>query len=176
MSTYTPHPLALPPSFSPDTLDVLTELSDVLRKVHESAQESLQRDTTSTGNPGQQQKPQSQQGQTPSQSLAPPSLHPHQKQGGSVTTPAAGSAAGGAGAGKKLTFKDVPGATDGIKHKLQKARGQVRALPDMSRTVGEQEKEIAELEARIERQRNLLERLREGGLAFGKETADRMET
>ena len=71
--------------------------------------------------------------------------------------------------GQQLSFKDVPGATDGLKHKLQHARAQVRALPDMERSVAEQEREIVEIEARIERQRALLERLREGGVRFGKD-------
>ncbi|PNY28867.1 Uncharacterized protein TCAP_01218 [Tolypocladium capitatum] len=71
--------------------------------------------------------------------------------------------------GQQLSFKDVPGATDGLKHKLQHARAQVRALPDMDRSVAEQEHEIREIEARIERQRALLERLREGGVRFGKD-------
>ena len=180
MSTYTPHPLALPASFSPDTLDVLTELSDVLQKVHESARESLQRD--SSGDQQQQQAQQSQQqsqqqqskqpqGQTPAAQTPASQQQQQQKPPGNSSSAAVSGAAG-----KKLTFKDVPGATDGIKHKLQRARGQIRALPDMSRTVDEQREEIAELEARIEKQRALLERLREGGLAFGKEAADRMET
>lgn len=180
-SPYTPHALALPSHFSPDTLDVLTELADVLQKVHESARESLQRDTTQQ-TPSQKQATQTG-GQTPSQStgaaasqLSKPgagSSAAISTPGGSALTPT--SAAAAAAAGKKLTFKDVPGATDGIKHKLQKAREQVRALPDMERTVGEQQGEIEELEARIERQTALLGRLKEGGLAFGKEVADRME-
>ncbi|VUC35527.1 unnamed protein product [Clonostachys rosea] len=140
-----PHPLALPPTFSPDTLDVLTELYNVLQKVHETARESLQN-----------------QEQDPAAAKLP------------TSTPAAT-----ADGGKRLTFKDVPNATDGIKHKLQRAREQVRNLPDMSRTVAEQNAEMRELEARIEKQRTLLERLREEGLAFGKNdapTGDRMET
>jgi hypothetical protein len=177
-SPYTPHALALPPHFSPDTLDVLTELADVLQKVHESARESLQRDTTQQ-TPSQKQATQTG-GQTPSQStgaaasqLSKPGAGSSaviSTPGGSALTPTAAGAAG-----KKLTFKDVPGATDGIKHKLQKAREQVRALPDMERTVAEQQTEIEELEARIERQTALLGRLKEGGLAFGREVADRME-
>ena len=179
-SPYTPHALALPPHFSPDTLDVLTELADVLQKVHESARESLQRDTTTQQTPSQKQATQTG-GQTPSQSTGAGTsqLKPGagssaviSTPGGSALTPTSAAAAA---AGKKLTFKDVPGATDGIKHKLQKAREQVRALPDMERTVGEQQREIEELEARIERQTALLERLKEGGLAFGREVADRME-
>lgn len=70
---------------------------------------------------------------------------------------------------QQLSFKDVPGATDGLKHKLQHARAQVRALPDMGRSVEEQRAEIAQLEARIRQQRALLESLREGGARFGKD-------
>ncbi|CAG9991583.1 unnamed protein product [Clonostachys byssicola] len=154
-----PHPLALPPTFSPDTLDVLTELYNVLQKVHETARESLQN-----------------QEQDPAAGGAP-------KLPTSTSTPSAAASAatagGDGGNGKRLTFKDVPNATDGIKHKLQRAREQVRGLPDMSRTVAEQDAEMRELEARIEKQRALLERLREEGLAFGKNdapTGDRMET
>ncbi|CAI6093502.1 unnamed protein product [Clonostachys chloroleuca] len=148
-----PHPLALPPSFSPDTLDVLTELYNVLQKVHETARESLQ---------NQEQDPATGAPKLPT----------------STSTPSAAAMTAG-GDGKRLTFKDVPNATDGIKHKLQRAREQVRGLPDMSRTVAEQDAEMRELEARIEKQRALLERLREDGLAFGKNdapTGDRMET
>lgn len=80
--------------------------------------------------------------------------------------------------GQQLSFKDVPGATDGLKHKLQHGRAQVRTLPDMDRSIDEQRVEIKELEARIQMQRDLLERLREGGLKFGKEeaaTGDKMD-
>lgn len=76
--------------------------------------------------------------------------------------------------GQPLSFKDVPGATDALKHKLQHARAEVRALPDMDRTDGEQRREIAELEARIVTQRALLERLRDDGLRFGKD-GDKMD-
>ncbi|KAI9147717.1 hypothetical protein HJFPF1_12747 [Paramyrothecium foliicola] len=73
--------------------------------------------------------------------------------------------------GQQLSFKEVPGATDGLKHKLQHARAQVRTLPDMNRSIDEQKTEIKELEAKIEMQRALLERLREGGMTFGKDEA-----
>lgn len=115
-----PHPLALPPTFSPDTLDALTELSIVLTNVRAGIQSSTGITTGATpGANGQQQQ--------------------------------------------QLSFKDVPGATDSLKHKLQRARTQVRALPDMNRTIEEQSEEIKELETRIEAQRTLLARLRDGG-------------
>ncbi|KAH7156917.1 RNA polymerase II transcription mediator complex subunit 9-domain-containing protein [Dactylonectria macrodidyma] len=136
-SSTAPHPLALPPSFSPDTLDALAELSLVLAKVRAGIQSSS----------------------------------------GITTEPAPG---GGDGGGSTLSFKEVPGATDGLKHKLQRARAQVRALPDMNRTVDEQEDEIKDLEARIQTQRALLQRLRdEAAGREGKEEAaggDKMES
>ncbi|KAI9677756.1 MAG: hypothetical protein M1829_002528 [Trizodia sp. TS-e1964] len=44
----------------------------------------------------------------------------------------------------------------GLKIRLQKARAAVATLPDMVRTVEEQEAEIQELEARISEQREIL--------------------
>ena len=117
-----PHPLALPPAFSPDTLDALTELSIVLAKVRAGIQSSTGLTT----------------GATP---------------GGPTSN------------GQTLSFKDVPGATDGLKHKLQRAREQVRALPDMERTIEEQVEEMRDLEARIEKQKALLQKLKDGASA-----------
>lgn len=76
--------------------------------------------------------------------------------------------------GQQISFKDVPGATDGLKHKVQHAKRLVCGLPDMNRTIAQQDKEISELEARISTQRALLARLREDGLNFGKD-ADKMD-
>lgn len=85
---------------------------------------------------------------------------------------------GPSSSGQQLSFKDVPGATDKLKHKLQHARAQVRALPDMDRSVEEQMTEIKELETRIQLQRALLEKLRENGVQFSKDAyagGDKME-
>ncbi|EWG43053.1 hypothetical protein FVEG_04688 [Fusarium verticillioides 7600] len=119
-STSGPHPLALPPTFSPDTLDALSELSLVLARVRAGIQSSA----------------------------------------GITTEPAPGTTSHNA-SGPTLSFKDVPGATDGLKHKLQRARAQVRELPDMDRSIAEQNDEIRDLESRIEKQRALLQRLRD---------------
>jgi hypothetical protein len=59
-----------------------------------------------------------------------------------------------------LTTKQIPAATDGLKHRLQRTRAQVAQLPDMERTVEEQEEEMRELEQRIRQQRGVLERLK----------------
>ncbi|KFH48254.1 hypothetical protein ACRE_008650 [Hapsidospora chrysogenum ATCC 11550] len=141
-----PHALALPPTLSPDALDVLTHLSTILSEVRTTLQ-------ASTG------------------------LETDNSNGSAVDKKDSG--------GTGLTFKDVVRASDPIKHKLQRAREQVRALPDMHRGIEEQEAEVRELEARIERQRLLLERLREVGGGFGKDgggeavvvpEGDKMET
>lgn len=49
-----------------------------------------------------------------------------------------------------LAPKDLPVATVPIKLKIQKARAAVQALPDVGRTVEEQEREIQSLERRNE--------------------------
>ena len=78
------------------------------------------------------------------------------------------STAGDANGGT-LSLKDFPGATDGVKHKVQKARVQIRQLPDMARTTEEQEKELRELEQRVKKQKEVLAKLREAGVRFGRE-------
>ncbi|KAF3763079.1 hypothetical protein M406DRAFT_261512 [Cryphonectria parasitica EP155] len=65
--------------------------------------------------------------------------------------------------------KDLPTATDSLKHKIQRARAAVHTLPDIKRTIPEQEAEIAELKAHIEKQRAALGRLKEYGLQFAAE-------
>jgi len=80
-----------------------------------------------------------------------------------ATPGASGATPNTAGASDPLSLKDVPTATDGLKHKLQKARIQVRELPDMRRTMTDQAREIARLEERIRLQRQVLEMLKKGG-------------
>ncbi|KAI1007559.1 hypothetical protein K3495_g660 [Podosphaera aphanis] len=60
-----------------------------------------------------------------------------------------------------LTLKDVPPATDELKKQLQKACGLIEQLPDMDRTIAEQQQEITELENKIARQREIINSLRE---------------
>lgn len=75
-----------------------------------------------------------------------------------------------------LNPKDIPSATDPLKHKIQKARMKARELPDMDRTIDEQMEEIGELEARIKEQRKVLEGLRAIGEKLKLEREGRMET
>jgi len=63
-----------------------------------------------------------------------------------------------------------------MKRKLQKARVAAKELPDMQRTVKEQEEEIRELEERIKMQREVLKSLKLEGVTVGREREGRMET
>ena len=147
-----PHPLALPPTFSPDDLDPLTELALVLAKVRASLQPAA-------GSQAQQQQQQQRQHQQSSQALPPPPPPP----------PTSSTQQQQQQQQQQLSFKDVPGATDGLKHKLQRARAQVAALPDMQLSLAQQRDEMRRLEDTIALQRGLLERLRDGGVRFGKD-------
>lgn len=63
-----------------------------------------------------------------------------------------------------LRPKDIPSATDGLKHRLHKARLQIAMLPDVNREIWEQEEELEELEEKITAQRKMLEGLRKRGV------------
>ena len=97
----------------------------------------------------------------------------------SPPTPSPSQVANGTG---PLTIKDIPAATDQLKHKLQRARAQVKELSDIERSVAEQQEEIRELEERIARQRDVLETLRQAGVTARRERqasdvdVDAMET
>lgn len=56
-----------------------------------------------------------------------------------------------------LDLKDLPTETNSIKIRIQKARVVVEALPDVHRTVAEQEEEIGELEDRVRRLREVID-------------------
>ncbi|KAL1892923.1 hypothetical protein Cpir12675_004332 [Ceratocystis pirilliformis] len=64
---------------------------------------------------------------------------------------------------KPILAKDLPTVTDPLKHKLKKARTQVVLLPDMNRTIEDQQEEIADLEKRIRKQQQILEKFKAGG-------------
>jgi hypothetical protein len=85
--------------------------------------------------------------------------------------PAASPSQLAAGTGH-LSIKDIPSATDSLKHKLQTARVQVKELPDIDRSVQEQEEEIRELERRIGEQRAVLESLRGIGMEARRERVE----
>lgn len=53
-------------------------------------------------------------------------------------------------------MKDLPTATSSVKIRIQKARGIVAGLPDVERSVEEQQSEIDELEDRVARLRSVI--------------------
>jgi hypothetical protein len=75
-----------------------------------------------------------------------------------------------------IAIKDFPKRMDSMKRKLQRARVAAKELPDIERTVKEQQEEIRELEERIRMQTGVLEGLRGEGVRVGAEREGRMET
>ena len=55
-----------------------------------------------------------------------------------------------------LSAKDLGSEASAVKIKIHKARAAVEALPDVDRTVEEQQEEISELEERIEGMKEVL--------------------
>ena len=55
-----------------------------------------------------------------------------------------------------LDVKDLPTETSSVKIRIQKARAVVEGLPDVDRSVDEQQREIAELEDRVARLRSVI--------------------
>ncbi|KAI0864821.1 RNA polymerase II transcription mediator complex subunit 9-domain-containing protein [Xylaria cubensis] len=159
MSTTQPStpPLPLPEALNPDALDVLSELANLLARLRTLPTNS----SASTG-------------ATPSQSQS-----QTQNAGAHATpTPTALLSSQASKKTGELTLKEIPVATDALKHRFQRARNLAKTmLPDLDRSLAEQEVEIAALEARIARQRDTLAKLREVGvqLAVGQGEGDKME-
>ncbi|KAK5277640.1 hypothetical protein LTR16_009538, partial [Cryomyces antarcticus] len=59
-----------------------------------------------------------------------------------------------------LDIQQLATESSSIKARIRKALAAVRALPDMERTVEEQEEEIEYLESKIRRQRRIIEDMR----------------
>ena len=59
----------------------------------------------------------------------------------------------------KLELHELTVAANAIRLKIQKARSTVKELPDLERSVEEQDEELGELEERIEKQRAMLGKL-----------------
>lgn len=86
----------------------------------------------------------------------------------SQTSPSNGTAMGAAASydlamtqsNEYLEVQHLDAATDAIRIRIQKARAAVKALPDIDRTVEEQNEEIKELVARVKKMREMLVNLR----------------
>lgn len=159
-------PLGLPPTLNPDTLDTLSDLATLLTRLRAglSSSSSSSSSTTAANNNNNNNN---------TSSTNPTSNPLNAATGGSST-----STANNNGSGPALALKDLPSQSDQLRHRFQKARALVRTLPDMDRSTAEQEVEMRELEAKIARQKETLEKLKALGARFaemGREEADRME-
>lgn len=158
------HRLSLPAGIDPDMLDTLSELTALLTRLRHTiasappSQSGPSRSRLSSSPPSQQPAISSQPaaaapatGQTPSAAGAPASTSdPASSQATHLHQP--------------LTLKELPAAADSIRHRLQRARDRItQELPDMTRTIAEQEAEMAALVDKIRRQRAELEKLKEFG-------------
>ncbi len=156
-------PSQLPDKLSPDSVDTLTELATILVQLRPTIQGSSSISTPALGLAGLPTlagtggTPAAGTGSTPAPGPgAATGITPQP-----TATPNATSAANGA-----LGFKELPAATDNLKHKLQRARMAIRSLPDISRSIEQQEAEIDELEALKKKQLAQLEALKTIGLEF----------
>jgi hypothetical protein len=157
----------LPPGLSPDAVDALTELTSILtrlRAAQKQHQQSTTSGTTTTINgPGggggggttSTPAPLGVTGTTPLPITSTPGglNNPH-----TSSSSGGGTNAGTNGQGQPpiLSAKDVPFATDNLKHKLQRARQAMRALEDVRRGIAQQ---VAELKGLGERRRGQAGRL-----------------
>ncbi|KAK3321557.1 RNA polymerase II transcription mediator complex subunit 9-domain-containing protein [Apodospora peruviana] len=168
----------LPEGLSPDAVDTLTELTSIITKLRSANYSSQPAGLSTPAFGGLANLP----GAAPTS--APPhggagsasqSQHNQTQQQPSGTTPAPGAVTGttplpsgpsvpGNTTGGALSVKELPAATDNLKHKLQRARAAVKTLPDVGRSIAQQEIEIRELEDRRRKQIAMLTRLREKGL------------
>ncbi|CAK7222287.1 hypothetical protein SBRCBS47491_004814 [Sporothrix bragantina] len=165
------HPLALPKTFSPDALDTTAELASILAR--------LRPPQPSNGQAGAAGGANGASGANGAVGAGGAAVGAG--EGETLGASMGGMAAAAAAAGPAISLRDLPTATDGLKHKLQHARVQIKTLPDMSRTVAAQEAEMRQLEARIEAQKTMLARLRADGARFAaageqeQRVADKME-
>lgn len=146
------HPL--PGGLSPDCIDACSELATILARVRyvdnkTGTASTNDGDGTTTNQPG-----------GPSTSTTT-----------GVATAASSPSAGTNTQGGPLSTKDIPAATDPLRNKIQRARAAVHTLPDIRRSIPEQEAEIAALEAKMAQQRAVLLQLKEFGLQYAIENS-----
>ncbi|CCC09661.1 hypothetical protein SMACR_03694 [Sordaria macrospora] len=163
----------IPPTLSPDAIDTLTELTVILAKFRATQASARQAAASGSGSasagggggPSSSLTGTGAGGPNASSTPAPGAVT------GTTPLPIPTSHPGGSSAtadGSVFNAKDVPQATDNLKHKLQRARQAILALPDIGRTIAQQEVEIKELEERKRKQMEMLARIREEGLQFAR--------
>ncbi|KAI1747582.1 RNA polymerase II transcription mediator complex subunit 9-domain-containing protein [Xylaria castorea] len=178
MSTTQPSttPLPLPEALNPDALDVLSELANLLTRLRTLPPPGSSASTGATPSQSQSQS----QSQPPQNAAAAGGSHATPTPTALLSSHASSSSSSSKNKTGELTLKEIPVATDALKHRFQRARNLAKtALPDLDRGLAEQEVEIAALEARIARQRDTLGQLREVGVRLavvqGEGDGDKME-
>ena len=159
-----PAPIVFPP---PHTFDILPDLHPIVLRLL-SAKNPLPGTSQSTSasftspSTAVTSQPNQRTAVTPS-SVPPPSkattattLHPNLQIRGHGHEPGHGHNHSHSQALTPLDAKDLPTATSAIKTRLRGARAVVDTLPDSHRTVADQEREIAALQARIDRLTRIL--------------------
>ncbi|KAI0475551.1 RNA polymerase II transcription mediator complex subunit 9-domain-containing protein [Xylariaceae sp. FL0804] len=171
-----PAPL-LPDGLNPDALDTLSELVSLLQRLRPvpGSANNNNNTTSSTQTTSSQTQQQNQPSSKPPTDIKPPPPpHPHPPPSIAPTTTAASSfssttdpAAASSQQNQQqqqLSLKDVPAAADAaLRHRFQRARARVALLPGLAQGLALQRAEIAALEARLARQRDVLARLRRLG-------------
>lgn len=146
------NPHALPSGLTPDSVDVPSELYTILSRLRYT-----DKNGAATSGDGDASKPGAS---TPAGGL------PGSTPAGGASNPADGPNT------KPLSTKDLAAATDPLKHKILRARAAVHTLPDINRTIAEQEVEIKEWQDKIESQRKVLQKLKEFGIQFSHGSTD----
>lgn len=138
-----PQPVPFP---SPQTFDIIPPLYGLLLRL-------LSPQTTAEAASGSNARvPVDTVGPTSAPSAAVPS-HSHST---TATTDHHGVLGSGSNAPRPLDAKNLPTEANSIKIRIQKARAVVEGLPDVQRSVADQEREIEELEDRIGRSRSVI--------------------
>ncbi|KAI0425575.1 RNA polymerase II transcription mediator complex subunit 9-domain-containing protein [Xylaria sp. FL1042] len=173
-----PAPLPLPEALNPDAFDVLSELAHLLTRLRALPTTAPSTAAPTTGATPSQSTTTTTAASGPAATPTPTALL--SSHATAVAAAASSSSSRKNGGGGELSLKEIPVATDALRHRFQRARTLVKtALPDLDRDVAAQEVEIAALEARIARQRDTLAKLREVGerlaVVRGEGEGDKME-
>ncbi|EAQ83228.1 predicted protein [Chaetomium globosum CBS 148.51] len=151
----------LPAGLSPDSVDVRSDTER--RQLNPTINNNTNPSSSTTTNQQQHphplsHAPNSNTGTTPK---------PHHPGGTSTTTgPTTTTTSNPDPDAQLLSVKELPSATDGLKHKLQRARAAVRTLGDVRRAVAQQEAEMRALEGRRAAQARALARAQADGSGF----------
>lgn len=158
-TTTTPQAVPFPP---PQTFDIIPPLHGLLLRllspsnnVTGAAGHGATGDATGAGGPSTAQFQSQQQQQQTSMTGSGNNQHPGSATGGPASL-AAEIAALSSNAPPPLDIKDLPTEASSIKIRIQKAQAAVEGLPDVQRSVAEQNQEIEELEDRIAKLQSII--------------------